>query len=138
MAESLPKSVTLRFIESGPHQRDDRPKTGLVHFHAIEEALYHDDGVVASGASAVHIEKDLRFGKSRRDAVARLRLIHGPSAIGHQFSVTVVDRNDQSPMHQSWPRVEADSKLDRCLFGNSASGQIGMSVVDASKLELQG
>jgi len=36
-----------------------------VHFHAIEEALHHDDGVARSGASAVHIEKDLRFGKSR-------------------------------------------------------------------------
>ena len=109
-----------------------------MNFHAIEEALHHDDGLVPSRAGAMHIEKDLRFGKSRWDAVPRLRLIYRPSAIGDQFSVSVVNRNDQSSMHQSGSRVETDAKLDRCLFGNAALGQIGMRGVDASQLEFQG
>src|SRR6185369_4392258 len=124
--------MALGSVESRSHQTYDRPNAGLVHSHAVEETLHHYDEVVLPRAGTMHIEEDLRFGESRWDAVPRLALIHGPPTVGHQFSVTVVDRNDQSPMHQSWPCVEADSKLDRCLLGNSAFGQIGMRVVDAS------
>src|SRR6476661_5732696 len=100
-----------------------------MYFHAVEETLHHDDEVIPSGAGTMHIEKDLRFGESCWDAVPRFRLIHGTSAIGDQFSLSVVDRNDQSPMHQSRSRVETDTKLDRCLFGNPTTGQIGMRAV---------
>src|SRR5690242_1037505 len=109
-----------------------------MNFHAVEETLHHDDALPPSRAGAMHVEKDLRFGKSRWDAVPRLRLIYRPAAIGDQFSISIVDRNDQSPMHQSWSRVETNAKLDCCLFGNPALGQIGMRAIDASQLESQG
>ena len=87
---------------------------------------------------AMHIKEDLRFGKTRRDSVPRLRLIHGSSAIGDQFSFSVVNRNDQSRMHQAGPGVETDAKLNSRLLANSALDQIGMSAIDGSQLEVQG
>jgi hypothetical protein len=110
----------------------------LVHLHAVEKTFHYDDRALLRGRGTVHVKEDCRLGESRRDSVARRGLIHGAAAIGDQLSVSVVDRNDQSPVHQSWSRVETDAKLKRCFFGNPTIGQIGMRAIDASQFEVQG
>src|SRR5215472_8743374 len=83
MAESLQKSLTLGCVEGRSHEPDEGPDAGLMHFHAIEESLYHHDGVLHSGGDAMQVEKDLRLGEARGEPVPRLSLVYRASAISH-------------------------------------------------------
>ena len=109
---------------------------GLVHLHAIEEALHRDNGPVGSAGNSMHIEKNLRLGETRWDAVSRLSLIHGASAISDQLSFGIVDWNDQSVVHQPRSGVKANAKLPGCLFSDFPLSQVGMPAVDASQFEV--
>ena len=74
-----------------------------------------------TGGSPMHVEEDLGLGEARWEPVPRLSLVHRASAISDQFSVSIVNRNDQPAMHQPRSRVEADAKFARptpvCLKG---------------------
>src|SRR5690349_2323242 len=109
-----------------------------MYFHAIEEALHNDNGTAGCGGNSMHIENNLRLGETWWDAISRLSLIQGASAIGDQLSFGIVDWNDQSAVHQPRPGVKANAKLPGRLFSDSPVSKVGMPAVDASQLEVQG
>jgi hypothetical protein len=93
--------------------------------------LHYDDGVLHSGGDAMHVENDLRLGEGRWEPVPRLSLVYRAAAISDQFSVSIVNRNDQPAMHQPRSRVETDAKFDRRLFSDAAPGQIRVRAINA-------
>ncbi len=43
MAKSLNQNFALGFVQNRSHKRYNRPNAGLMHLHAVEEALHYDD-----------------------------------------------------------------------------------------------
>jgi len=137
IGEPICYEVLLFRRQAGAHQADYAGEAGLVDPHAIEEALHHNQPMLARCPCPMIIEQHLRLVKTRRKSVPWLPTIQSTAAIGHQAPIRIVNRNRDALTHQapstevSHPEVVGHGGLD------PAAGQVGMPAIQL-QLEAQG
>ena len=86
----------------------------------------------------MQVKQLLRLVKSRRQLISWLTAIDRTPGIRHQFSLLVVNRNHDAPVHGTFAAEIADTERLRSLCRNAALLQIGVLMINALELEFQG
>jgi hypothetical protein len=126
LAEAIERRATVSLIGHGSHQGYDGSNVSLVHFHTVAEAFDDYDRTLLSGRGPMHVEQDFRFGELWWHSVSRLHVVDCAAAVTDQFSLGVVNGNDNPLVHQPRPVVEATTECARCLFFEPAISQVRM------------
>src|ERR1039457_1302877 len=100
MAELLRKKILLYLTHRGPHEGNTR-KTGLRHFHTVEESFDKNDRQLPF--HTMQVKEFERLMESRRKFVTRFRAIDHPTGVRDEFTVPVMDRDHASAMHTPFP-----------------------------------